>query len=72
MMHGLFNAVGLLVLSKKRMCMYEFSCAEWILACACGIFARMILRMILLMILMYMVSDDRQGKAVDKIMLNPG
>ena len=68
MMHGLFNAVGLLVLSQKRMCMYEFSCAEWILACACGIFARMILRMIL----MYMVSDDREGKAVDKIVLNPG
>ena len=48
--------------------MYDFSYAEWDLACSCGIFARMILGMIL----MYMVSDDRQGKAVDKIMLNPG
>ena len=44
--------------------MYDFSYAGWDLACACGIFARIIL--------MYMVSDDRQGKAVEKIMLNPG
>ena len=42
--------------------MYELFYAEWDLACAFEMFARMLL--------MCMMSDDRQGKAVDKILLN--
>ena len=59
MMHGLCNAVELHVLSQNGRACTNFRMLSGIVACACGIFARMIL--------MYVVSDDRQGKAVDKI-----